>query len=105
MLRRSPTAITLTTDDVADYEEQRLARLNVAAMAAQRKPLYTDSPQIRPETGTSAKIGTSADPNDELKPLPGDKPRTVRYAAESSGQGQDQRREGRSRDERIGVAR
>ncbi len=75
MLRRKPTAITLTSEDVSAFEDHRARALNANNDNAQ-------------STGTNAKEGF-IDPNDELKPLPGDKARIVRT--------------GMSRDERIGV--
>lgn len=76
MLRRKPTAITLTSEDVAAYEDSRAARAHGT-----------------PENTKANKDGQPGvlDPNDELKPLPGDKTRAVRT--------------GQSRDERIGVSR
>ena len=73
MLRRNPTAITLTSEDVATYEDSRAARAQNAA-----------------ENNKNSK-GTKADPNDERKPIPGDKAKNART--------------GPSREERIGVNR
>ncbi|KAI9850239.1 MAG: hypothetical protein M1838_005965 [Thelocarpon superellum] len=70
MLRRKPTAITLTSEDVAAFEDSRArASADPEAMAHKEKQ------------------ATVIDPNDELKPLPGEKARVVR-----------------TRDERIGVS-
>ncbi|MCJ1361190.1 hypothetical protein MMC16_000288 [Acarospora aff. strigata] len=80
MLRRKPTSITLTTEDVAAYV---LSREN--------------NPHLHPEQSSTDGNGNLGgkegviDPNDELKPLPGDKARIVRT--------------GMGRDERIGVGR
>ena len=76
MLRRKPTAITLTSEDVAAYEDSRAAKAHDTAENAR--------------ASKDAQPGIF-DPNDELKPLPGDKARVVRT--------------GQSRDERIGVTR
>lgn len=76
MLRRKPTAITLTSEDVAAYEDSRAAK-------AQGTAENTRSARD-PQTSV-------IDPNDELKPLPGDRTRMVRT--------------GQTRDERIGVSR
>lgn len=76
MLRRKPTVITLTSEDVAAYEDSRRA----ASVLAENKNLNTGK----------AAAGGVVDPNDELKPLPGDKARVVRL-----GGG------GASREERI----
>lgn len=71
MLRRKPTAITVTTEDIAAFEESRL-----------RKQEENRQPQ-------QGKSGTNAgfDPSDELKPLPGDKARIVRSREERIGIG------------------
>lgn len=76
MLRRKPTAIILTSEDVAAYEDSRTAKAHSTAE--------------NERSNKEAQSGTH-DPNDELKPLPGDKSRAVRN--------------GQSRDERIGVTR
>lgn len=75
MLRRKPTAITITSEDLAAFEEARL-----------RQKAESDGQNAAAVNNSS---NTSAfDPNDELKPLPGDKARIVR-----------------SREERIGISR
>ncbi|KAL8677857.1 MAG: hypothetical protein Q9186_005743 [Xanthomendoza sp. 1 TL-2023] len=76
MLRRKPTAITLTSEDVAAYEDSRIAKAQGTAENAR---------------SSRDAQGDVIDPNDELRPLPGDKARVVRT--------------GQSRDERIGVGR
>ncbi|EEQ34958.1 conserved hypothetical protein [Microsporum canis CBS 113480] len=78
MIRRKPTAITVTSEDIIAFEEAQLRRQQEIM---NRKANKTDS------TGTKAE-NDGIDPNDELKPLPGDKARIVR-----------------TRDERIGVGR
>ena len=67
MLRRKPTAITLTPEDIAAYEDHRLASLNQKENA----PRDSDTFGTPSNNGDSAKV----DPNDELKPLPGDRAR------------------------------
>lgn len=80
MLRRKPTVITLTSEDVTAYTEHQ-ARL---------RSLHLQENHPDSTSASAAKDGNGViDPNDELKPLPGDKARIVR-----SGMG---------RDERIGV--
>ena len=74
MLRRKPTAITITSEDVASFEENRLRKL-----AKENND---------PNAAARASAASILDPNDELKPLPGDKARIVR-----------------SREERIGIGR
>lgn len=81
MLRRKPTVITLTSEDVTAYTEHQA---RVRALHQQE-----NNPTASSTVG-NAKDGV-IDPNDELKPLPGEKARIVR-----SGLG---------RDERIGVGR
>ncbi|KAL8714778.1 MAG: hypothetical protein Q9220_001291, partial [cf. Caloplaca sp. 1 TL-2023] len=73
MLRRKPTAITLTSEDVAAYEDARIARERGAAENAK---------------ASKDRDAGIVDPSDELKPLPGEKARGTRT--------------GQSRDERIG---
>ncbi|KAI9818956.1 MAG: hypothetical protein M1832_004124 [Thelocarpon impressellum] len=67
MLRRKPTAITLTSEDVAAYEDSRRAAADPDAAAKAQKQ------------------GGVVDPNDELKPLPGEKARIVRTREERIG--------------------
>lgn len=76
MLRRKPTTITLTSEDVAAYEDSRAAKAHGTVENSR--------------ASKDAQAGIP-DPNDELKPLPSDKTRVVRT--------------GQSRDERIGVSR
>lgn len=75
MLRRKPTAITLTSEDVAAYEDSRRAAIS-----------ENNNPNAH--YATDMRASGAIDPNDELKPLPGDKARIVRTG-------------GASRDERI----
>ncbi|KAG0651494.1 hypothetical protein D0Z07_2016 [Hyphodiscus hymeniophilus] len=80
MLRRKPTAITLTTEDVAVYEDTR------AREAFQREQAALHAQQnVTPQQ----KSNQNRDPNDELRPLPGDRAR--------SGQV-------KTREERLGLA-
>lgn len=73
MLRRKPTAIQLTSEDLALYEDRK------------------DNPTRQENQRNANGDGTGTiDPNDELKPLPGDKTKTSRV---------------QTRDERIGVGR
>ncbi|PYI06280.1 hypothetical protein BO78DRAFT_267865, partial [Aspergillus sclerotiicarbonarius CBS 121057] len=70
MLRRKPTAIAITSEDLAAFEETRLRKLS--------KENYT-----RGHASTSSH--GNLDPSDELKPLPGDKARIVRSREERIG--------------------
>jgi len=92
MLRRAPTALTITPEDIAAFEAVH------ARQVAYRKYLKTGQDPGGWFTGGSAGSGpenasaaagapadgydnsaeTTVDPNDELKPLPGDKARIVR---------------------------
>ncbi|KAF4767368.1 hypothetical protein HAV15_009232 [Penicillium sp. str.  len=63
MLRRKPTAIAITSEDIAAFEEARLRKL----------------------TARKGSSNANLDPSDELKPLPGDKARIVRTREERIG--------------------
>ncbi|KAL2216397.1 anaphase-promoting complex, subunit CDC26 [Thermoascus aurantiacus ATCC 26904] len=76
MLRRKPTAITISSEDLAAFEDARL-----------RHKAKENNGQDAEAISDNSKAN-AFDPNDELKPLPGDKARIVR-----------------SREERIGVSR
>jgi hypothetical protein len=84
MLRRAPTAISLTSEDLAAYEDARAARLSRLARAA-----ANDSQSTQPNTPRQEEKRGPVDPSDELKPLPGDQSRMMRIG------------EGRGREERI----
>lgn len=71
MLRRKPTAITITSEDIAAFEEARLRKLEE---------------NKHPEQGKRGS-NSNFDPSDELKPLPGDKARIVRSREERIGVG------------------
>lgn len=86
MLRRKPTAITITPEDLIAFEEERLQKLEQEA-ANKLNAEGAGEGDTQSESTLNAS-GKKYDPNDELKPLPGDKARIVR-----------------SRDERIGVGR
>jgi hypothetical protein len=68
MLRRKPTTITLTTEDVAIYEDTR-AREN-----RQREQAALQA-QIQAQGTSQNKNQNIRDPSDELRPLPGDRAR------------------------------
>lgn len=88
MLRRKPTAITLTSEDVANYEDYKAA----SKIAADRRENNANS--FQQSASQSGGTAVAVDPNDELKPLPGDKARIVRTPGA-----------GLSREERIGMGR
>ncbi|KAJ5658080.1 Anaphase-promoting complex subunit CDC26 [Penicillium longicatenatum] len=73
MLRRKPTAITVTSEDIAAFEQARLRHQENSK---------------HPEQGQgNNSSNTKYDPSDELKPLPGDKARIVRSREERIGIG------------------
>lgn len=92
MLRRNPTAITLTSEDVAAYEESRRAASSSTRMAENANP--NEGPGSAGGGGSGGGGGGGGaggeggsgvvDPNDELKPLPGDKARIVRTGGSTS---------------------
>lgn len=71
MLRRKPTALTITSEDIVVFEESRIRKLEESQS---------------PEHG-KASSNVNVDPSDELKPLPGDKARIVRSREERIGIG------------------
>jgi hypothetical protein len=75
MLRRKPTSITVTSEDVAAYEDMRLRADQVNDNSSGGEP-----PSAQKQT-------TVVDPSDELKPLPGEKARVVRTREERIGVG------------------
>lgn len=83
MLRRKPTAITVTAEDIIAFTENRQKKLDAAAKNSGQ-----------PMSGAAAdalyrrqSVAGTLDPNDELKPLPGDKARIVRSREERIGFG------------------
>ncbi|KAL3448876.1 anaphase-promoting complex, subunit CDC26 [Aspergillus insuetus] len=76
MIRRKPTAIAITSDDLTMFEEE-----------LQRKLERQHNNPNPTENGSRVNF----DPSDELKPLPGDKARIVRSREERIGIGQQQR--------------
>jgi Anaphase-promoting complex APC subunit CDC26 len=86
MLRRKPTALTITSEDIATFEEQ-----HARAVAYLRYQKTGEDPNGY-FSNNSATYGAGqrmeenvtgdVDPNDELKPLPGDKARIVRTREE-----------------------
>lgn len=97
MLRRTPTALTVAPEDIIAFEQEfqrRIAYIHFKKTGEDPEGLFTGSNtgarsdgqpgSDRPENKRASVI----DPNDELRPLPGDKARIIR-----------------SRDERIMGAR
>lgn len=87
MLRRKPTSIILTTEDVATYVDSR--RREALGVGENRNPNNDNNPSSG--TGESGKL----DPNDELKPLPGDKARINRVGGGVLGSSREERILGR----------
>ena len=82
MLRRKPTAITITSEDLAAFEDARLYQKNNNNSATMENSNPADDASVNNKS-PSAKA--AVDPNDELKPLPGDKARIVRSREERIG--------------------
>lgn len=76
MLRRLPTPVTITPDDLATLEDQiqqRLAYLHYRKTGEDPDGLFSDvSPRRKENKGQEEQQDRPVDPNDELKPLPGD---------------------------------
>lgn len=83
MLRRAPTAITLTTEDVAIYEDNRAREALQEEQDALEAKARAQSQQVTPQKNQNVR-----DPNDELRPLPPDRPRVAQV---------------KSREERLGL--
>ncbi|KAE8451046.1 hypothetical protein EG329_004718 [Mollisiaceae sp. DMI_Dod_QoI] len=83
MLRRKPTAITLTTEDIAIYEDARAREAQLREQAAHEARMQEQ--QGMPMNQKSQ----NRDPNDELRPLPGDRARATQV---------------KTREERLGIA-
>jgi len=91
MLRRKPTALTITSEDIASFEAahaERIARLKFLKTGGDPLGLFTSTTRnagrdeqraLEDEQVQAPGLGGGVvDPNDELKPLPGDKARIVR---------------------------
>jgi hypothetical protein len=66
MLRRKPTAITLTTEDIATYEDRRAREAHLREQAEYQAQLLAEQ-----NAGTPVnKNQNIRDPGDELRPLP-----------------------------------
>jgi hypothetical protein len=65
MLRRAPTTITLTSSDIEQYEANRQRKLREQALQREAAAQSSD--------GSENSKSKARNPNDELKPFPGDK--------------------------------
>ena len=133
MLRRKPTAITITTEDISAFDTahaQRLAYVRYRRTGEDPLGLFSQhhrhtavdqAQQTRHQSWTTSthtgsefgSPGAAGDPSDELKPLPGDRARIVRgreerilgtRAAGAAGQGAVQGREDASRGASVNPA-
>lgn len=87
MLRRKPTQIALTSEDLASYEDRQAQRAAIAEAKLQAEMQAQMQAQLQARQSGSQVTPQRAqnkDPNDELKPLPVEKRKT--------------------RDERLGLA-
>jgi hypothetical protein len=80
MLRRAPTAITLTTEDVIVYEDNRAREALLEEQAAIEAAQAKAQSQVR--HATPQKNQNLRDPNDELRPLPPDRTRAPQKSRE-----------------------
>jgi hypothetical protein len=69
MLRRKPTTITLTTEDIANYEDARAREAQLREQAAYQAQLQAQQQAL----GTPNKNQNLRNPNDELRPLPAER--------------------------------
>lgn len=80
MLRRLPTAIAVSSEDISAYEEDlahRIALMHYRKTGEDPEGRFTGHQNQKKENKAAV-----IDPNDELKPLPGDKARIVRSREE-----------------------
>ena len=93
MLRRKPTAITITSEDITAFEEayaRKLAYQKYLKTGEDPNGYFTSSKGAELDwTEQQMRLAQQkqnrsdvVDPNDELKPLPGDKARIVRSREE-----------------------
>ncbi|KAK5084886.1 hypothetical protein LTR70_006425 [Exophiala xenobiotica] len=88
MLRRLPTALTISPEDITSYDEalsRHLAYAHYKRTGEDPERLFTEGAEAgQRHTGTSGREENKTvvvDPNDELKPLPGDKARILGRSA------------------------
>jgi hypothetical protein len=86
MLRRKPTALTITSEDIAAFEEQHaraVAYLKYQKTGEDPNSYFgNNSGNYSVGQRMEENVAGTVDPNDELKPLPGDKARIVRTREE-----------------------
>lgn len=102
MLRRKPTAIAITSEDIADFEQKYAERIAYAhylktgedpnGWFRKSKPGDPDFILQQQREANRRNAQNAIDPDNELKPLPGDKARIVRSREErivgAAGSGQ-----------------
>jgi hypothetical protein len=102
MLRRKPTAIAITSEDIADFEQKYAERVAYARYLKtgedpngwfhNSKPGEPDFILQQQREADARNAQNAIDPDNELKPLPGDKARIVRSREErivgTAGSGQ-----------------
>lgn len=74
MLRRLPTPLTITPDDITALEDhiaRRIAEIHYKRTGEDPEGYFTSTTKPNQENDTGSE--KSVDPNDELKPLPGDR--------------------------------
>lgn len=79
MLRRKPTQITLTTEDIASYEDRQAQRAALAEAKLQAEMQAQMQAQLQARQAgaqITPQRGQNKDPNDELRPLPVEKRKT-----------------------------
>lgn len=93
MLRRKPTTITLTSEDIAAYDDHRAATAAAQQRTENENPTDNDTATAAAAAATAGVKGDGKiDPNDELKPLPGDRPRIRNgVGGSASGLGREER--------------
>jgi len=86
MLRRKPTALTISPEDITAFEEAHARRIAyVQYLKTGEDPNGYFRQGQTSQTGFAQQTRDPSgvmDPNDELKPLPGDKARIVRSREE-----------------------
>lgn len=83
MLRRKPTALTISNEDINAFEEayaRKQAYAHYQKTGEDPKGFFQPGQSV--ESQSEQEGAGVIDPNDELKPLPGDKARIVRSREE-----------------------
>lgn len=103
MLRRNPTALTLTTEDIAIYEDKRVRE--AAALAEAQARAATNTSSNNPTSHASLKTQHMATPlNDRLQNRGAAGPGNAAEEELKGGAAAAQARMARTREERLGMA-